>query len=69
MKNCAKLKRNEDKIVLRDVENRLKEIRKMKNDAVREKKIKKVETSKTMTEFWAAIRVYRPGRKRRVKNI
>lgn len=48
---------------------RLKEIRKSKREEFRERQRKRVENSKTMNEFWAAIRSYRPRRKRRGENI
>lgn len=69
LKRWVRSRREEDRIDLGKEKVRLKETRKNKKEEFREKQRKRVENSKTMNEFWAAIRSYRPRRKRKGENI
>lgn len=69
LKKWVRTRREEDRIELKEEKKRLKEIRREKKEEGREKQRKRVENSKSMSEFWAAIRGYRPRRKRKGENI
>lgn len=54
-----------DKAELREEKKRFKEIKKIKAEERRARKRERLENSRTMADFWAAIREHRPRRKRR----
>lgn len=69
LRKWVKSRREGDKEELKRERQRLNEARKAKKEEERLKVRARLENSKLMTEFWAAIRGFRPKRKRRGENI
>lgn len=67
LKRWINTRREEDREELKKERKRLKEIRREKEVEAREKKRSRLEKSRTMSDFWKAIREYRPRKKKKEK--
>ena len=69
LKVWVKSRKEEDREKLKVERGKLREIRRRKKEEEREEKWKRVEDSRGMTEFWNAIRSFRPRKNRKGANI
>lgn len=69
LKRWSKTREESDREALREEKRRLKEIRKSKKEEEMTRKKQRLESSKTMTEFWEAIKEFRARRKRKGEGI
>lgn len=69
LRKWVKTRREEDREELKRERKRLKEVRRIKKEEEREEKRSRLESSRTMSDFWKAIREFKGRRKRKGDSI